>query len=97
MVNKKIHIFFFLIKQLWFNQIEIDIVILLNAYFSSQLSLLTQISATTRTNYLKNAKEFLSFAQVFLNKPNDVDLRMRERTMIVSVTQENIFFYNLTI
>ena len=59
-------------------------VLLLNAYFSSQLSLLNQISQTTRNQYLKHAKEFLNFAQLLLNNPNDVDLRIRERTMIVS-------------
>ncbi len=72
-------------SQPWFHQIELDIVALLNSYFSSQLNLLDIISPSTRSAYLKCVREFINLAPNLLYKQNDADLTIRERTMIVSI------------
>ena len=61
-----------------------DIVIVLHAYFSSQLSMLNEVSAPARVNFIKYTNEFLGMSEHLLNQPNDADLRLKERTMIVS-------------
>jgi hypothetical protein len=72
-------------SQPWFHQIELDIVVLLNSYFSSQLSMLDNISPATRSIYLKSVREFTNLAPNLLYQQNDADLTIRERTMIVSI------------
>jgi hypothetical protein len=78
-------------SQPWFHQIELDIVALLNSYFSSQLSTLDIISPATRSIYLKSVKEFTNLSTYLLYQQNDADLSIRERTMIVC-EYFNIFF-----
>ena len=74
----------FVKEQLWFNQIELDVVLLLHSYFSSHLSMLTEVGEKTRTGYLRFTGEFMRVAEMLLNQENDGDLRIKERTMIVS-------------
>lgn len=71
-------------EQPWFNQIELDVVLLLHSYFSSHLSMLAEVSEKARASYLRYTTEFLKCAEFMLNQENDVDLRIKERTMIVS-------------
>lgn len=73
-------------KQPWFNQIQFDIVSLLHSYFVSQVSSLTQVTIQTRQIYIENSKEFLSLSSSLLNQPSDVDLRLKERTMICLIS-----------
>ena len=49
------------------------------------MSSLNETTVLSRTNYLKYANEFVTLAQSFLNQSNDVDLRLKERTMIVNL------------
>lgn len=80
-------------KEVWFNHILMDCVVVIHTYFSSQMSLLNNLSQQARNNYLKYTKEFLILSQNLLNQSIDADLRIRERTMIVSLS---IFFFLLS-
>jgi len=61
-----------------------DTLVLLHNYFSSQLSILDKVSEATRKVFLKSATDFLTYSGNFLNQPNDIDLRLKEKIMIVS-------------
>lgn len=79
------------LKQAWFTQIQMDTITILEKYFSSQLSFLDKVTEQSRKVYLKAANEFLIFAGNFLNQANDVDLRLKEKVMIVLITMCEIF------
>jgi serine/threonine protein kinase len=70
-------------QQTWLPQIQLDLVVLFQSYFTSHMSLLDQIDRASRDSYLKYAKHFLFLSQHLLNQSYDIDLRLRERTMIV--------------
>lgn len=71
-------------EQAWFSQIQMDTLVVVHSYFSSQISILDKVSEATRKAYLKNANELLIFAGSFLNQPNDTNIRLKEKIMIVS-------------
>ncbi len=48
--------------------------------------MLEQLSESSRSDYLRHAHTFLATTPHLLCLPHDIDLRIRERTMIVSRT-----------
>lgn len=62
--------------------------------------MLGEVTENSKADYLKYTLDFLSSAPYLLNQPNDIDLRIKERTMIVSLFQliqsYKLFFLNET-
>lgn len=73
-------------EQPWYHQIQLDVVILLHSYFVSQMSSLHQVTENNRKLYCEKAKEFLLLAPQLLNQASDVDLRLKERTMVCLIS-----------
>ncbi|RNA34061.1 Serine threonine- kinase 36 [Brachionus plicatilis] len=73
-------------EQVWFEQIELDILVVVQSYFSSNLSLLEFVQATTSSTYVKYAKEILILGEILLNVKADSGFRLKEKTLICLIT-----------
>jgi hypothetical protein len=71
-------------KQLWYPQLQMEVLLALHAYFAGPMSALSETSEPARVAYTNASKEFLLIAAAhLLSTSYDADLKRRERTVIV--------------
>ncbi|CAF0816845.1 unnamed protein product, partial [Brachionus calyciflorus] len=73
-------------EQVWFEQIQLDTLTVIQAYLSSNLSQLELVQSLTSSNYIKYSKEILILGEILLNLEKDSGLRLKERTIICLIT-----------
>ncbi|KAK3576136.1 hypothetical protein CHS0354_043102 [Potamilus streckersoni] len=69
-------------EQPWCQQILIDLVVALNAYFASEISWTDRVEKDISQQYLDSMLQFLSLVPKLMNQQVDDDLRLREQTVL---------------
>ncbi|PVD31308.1 hypothetical protein C0Q70_06720 [Pomacea canaliculata] len=69
-------------EQPWAQQILIDLVITLNAYFASEISWSDNVDKLVIDEYDSAVKQFLELVPELLSQQIDADLRLREQTLL---------------
>ncbi|CAC5416460.1 FU [Mytilus coruscus] len=72
-------------QQPWCQQILIDLVITVNAYFASEVSWNDDIDKEVGQMYLNAMTEYMSLVPKLLNVSSDEDLRLREQVILCSM------------
>ncbi|XP_071178743.1 serine/threonine-protein kinase 36-like isoform X5 [Mytilus edulis] len=72
-------------QQPWCQQILIDLVITVNAYFASEVSWNDDIDKEVGQLYLNAMTEYMSLVPKLLNVSSDEDLRLREQVILCSM------------
>ncbi|KAK7488222.1 hypothetical protein BaRGS_00020529 [Batillaria attramentaria] len=69
-------------EQPWAQQILIDLVITINAYFASEISWAEEIDTQVTDEYTSAMQRFLKLTPALVSQQIDADLRLREQTLL---------------
>ncbi|XP_046556063.1 serine/threonine-protein kinase 36-like isoform X1 [Haliotis rubra] len=72
-------------QQPWCQQILIDLVITVNAYFASEISWSDRVGKEVAQEFLSNMLQFMGLVPKLLSLQIDEDLRLREQTLLCAV------------
>ncbi|XP_053375553.1 serine/threonine-protein kinase 36-like isoform X2 [Mercenaria mercenaria] len=72
-------------QQPWCQQILVDLVIALNAYFASEISWTENIDKQIVSQFLEAMGQFMSLLPKLMNQQVDEDLRLREQSILCAI------------
>lgn len=72
-------------QQPWCQQILVDLVIVLNAYFASEISWTDNVDKQMANQFLEALGHFMSLLPKLMNQQVDEDLRLREQSILCTI------------